>query len=128
MNGIILTATDRTPAVHFDFDENVYRLSGECFPEDTNAFFGPVIDQLERHLAGLSGAAVEFTFALIYFNSSSAKVVMELFDLLDATAARNNRVTIVWAYEEEDDSVLEIGEEFGEDLVNATFVLKEVPL
>ncbi len=127
MTAIALDATDRTPAVRFDFESNVFTIAGECFPEDTNAFFGPFVQQLEAHLTALSGGRVEFTFALVYFNSSSAKVLMELFDLLDATAGRGNDVTIVWCYETDDDSVLEIGEEFAEDLVDAAFVLKEVP-
>lgn len=126
MSTLTLAATDRAPAVEFDFAGNVFALSGESFPEDTNTFFGPLVERLETHLRGLSGASVRFVFALIYFNSSTAKVLMELFDLLDATAAAGNSVTIVWAYEEGDDSVLEIGEEFSEDLQHAHFAFEEL--
>ena len=79
--------------------------------------------QLEEHLEGLEGAQVHFTFEFVYFNSSTAKVVMNLFDLLDSTAERGNAVTIIWAFEKDDDNMEELGEEFGEDLEHATFTL-----
>jgi hypothetical protein len=63
-------------------------------------------------------------FELIYFNSSSAKAIMLLLEKLDELAARNVSVTINWYYDEEDDTMRELGAEFGEDLKRAEFNLK----
>jgi hypothetical protein len=46
--------------------------------------------------------------------------------LLEETA-QDNQTTITWAYEEGDDAMQEMGEEFAEDLERAQFVLTEMP-
>ena len=52
---------------------------------------------------------------------------MGLFDILDS-AAEDNQVVINWHFEEDDDNMEELGEEFGEDLENAKFELKKIPV
>ncbi len=126
MENIKIEATERSPEVDFNFTSNVFALSGESYPEDVPAFFGPPINQLEEHLSSQDGADITFYFELIYFNSSSAKVLMELFEMLDKVAENGNNVVIYWAYDEEDDNMEELGEEFGEDLEHAKFNLKVI--
>ena len=123
---ISIEATERSPAIEFDFEQNSFSIRGESYPEDVASFFGPVIGQLDEHLSSLSGGAVHFDFVLIYFNSSSAKVLMGLFDRLDEIAGGGVSVTINWYYDEEDDTMEELGQEFAEDLENATFNLKSI--
>jgi len=129
MDNIQIDATDRSPKVDFDFGKSVFLLEGESYPENVSEFFGPVIDKLSEHLKGLRDAGsgtVEFNFKLIYFNSSSAKVMMGLFDSLEEAAADGVDVTINWYFEEDDDNMEELGEEFGEDLESATFNMKPI--
>ncbi len=85
-----------------------------------------MIQALKAWLESQDGTNIVFNFELIYFNSSSAKVLMDLFDMLDE-AATANKVTVNWIYEAEDDNMEELGEDFGEDLERATFnmVIKE---
>jgi hypothetical protein len=123
---IKIDGAERSPEIDFDFEANTFHLKGESYPEDITAFYGQVIDTLEEHLAGLKGATVRFTFELIYFNSSTAKVLMGLFDSLDETAGNGNDVTVIWVHESDDDNMEEMGEEFGEDLEHAKFELKAV--
>jgi hypothetical protein len=123
MDNIRIEATERTPEVDFAFDENVFALRGEAYPEDVNDFFGPLIDQLDGHMTSLDGADITFNFELIYFNSSTAKILMMLFELLDSTAEKGNQVTVNWIYEADDDNMEELGEEYGEDLEHAAFNL-----
>jgi len=126
MDTIQIEATERSPAIEFDFNGNSFLIKGESYPEDVTAFYGPIFEKLEKHLHEQNGSSIQFTFDLIYFNSSTAKILMGLFETLDE-AGENNDVTVVWKYEVDDDNMEEMGEEFGEDLENAKFVLKEVP-
>jgi hypothetical protein len=126
MSVIDLKASERTPAIHFDFTTNRYKMSGESFPEDVNVFYGPLMKQLEQHLEAQSNQDIEFTFSLIYFNSSTAKVLMGLFDMLDSAAEDGNRVLVLWEYEEEDDGIIEMGEDFGSELEYAGFEFKRI--
>jgi hypothetical protein len=124
MRNLKIAATDRSPEVDFDFDKHCLRLSGESYPEDVAGFYGPVFEALDAYLRQLRGDACSFEFELIYFNSSSAKAVMSLLEKLDE-AAENASVTITWYYDEEDDTMRELGEEFGEDLEHAEFRLEK---
>ena len=126
MENIKIEATDRSPEIDFDFESNKFLVKGESYPEDVTAFFGSVIGQLEEHLADLDGASIHFTFELIYFNSSTAKVLMRLFDTLEETAKNGNDVLVTWVYEQGDDNMEEMGEEFGEDLESARFERKVI--
>ena len=128
MTKIEIEATDRSPQISFDFGANNFSMKGESYPEDVSAFFGDLMEKLEAHLRTQSGATINFVFDLIYFNSSTAKVLMGLFDMLDEVAEEGNEVSITWKYEEGDDNMEELGEEFGEDLSTAKFSLEEVPV
>ena len=126
MQNLTITATARTPAIDFDFGKNHLKLSGESYPEDVTEFYSPVFSALDAYLARLGPGTCRFDFELIYFNSSSAKAVMMLMDKLDAAAAKGAAVDVHWFYDEEDDTMQELGEEFSEDLENAKFHLEKM--
>ena len=123
MDNIKLDPTKRTPGIDFNFAANTFAITGESYPEDVNKFFGPVIGQLEEHLQALKGGEVKVSFDLIYFNSTTAKILMGLFETLDEAAAAGNAVTISWGYAADDSNMEELGEEFAEDLEHAKFVM-----
>jgi hypothetical protein len=126
MDNINIAAGDRTPEVIFDFSNNRYSLRGESYPEDVSAFFGPIIAKLDEHFSRMEGVNIEFEFEFVYFNSSTAKVLMGLFDKLEEVAGNDNTVKVRWLYEEDDENMQELGEEFGEDLEQAQFELTAV--
>jgi len=119
---ISIAGTDNAPRVEFDYNANTFTLAGMSFMEDVSGFYEPLMQPFREHMEGLSGAAVQFEFALSYFNSSSARVVFQLFELLDQAAGNGNQVAIRWCHDDDDDMV-EQGEEFGEDLEHASFTV-----
>jgi hypothetical protein len=127
MQNLVIPAAARTPAIHFDFSSNHLKVSGESYPEDVTEFYKPVFSVLDAYLATLGSGSCRFDFELIYINSSSAKAIMMLMDKLDAAAAANGAsVDIYWFYDVEDDTMQELGEEFGEDLESAKFHLEKM--
>ncbi|SLM28304.1 conserved hypothetical protein [Desulfamplus magnetovallimortis] len=124
MENIKISPTERTPEISFDFEKNIFSITGESYPENVNDFYDDIMGKLKQHLGQLSDSSVEMNFELIYFNSSTAKVLMELFDLMEETAENGNSVIVNWIYEEDDDHMEELGEEFGEDLDSAQFNMK----
>jgi SiaC family regulatory phosphoprotein len=121
-----IPATTRTPEVSFDFGENHLKLAGESYPEDVTEFYNPVFSALDTYLTKLGKGSCRFDFELIYLNSSSAKAIMMLMDKLDAAAANGAAIDVFWHYDKEDDTMQELGEEFGEDLANAKFHLEKM--
>ena len=118
-----IEATERTPGIKFDYKNHTFEIIGEAYPENSDEFFRPIMDSLQEYVGNGSSALVKFVFKLIYFNSSSARVLMKLFELLDEMA-ETRKVEIEWHYHEEDDTMEEFGEEFAEDMENASFQLK----
>ena len=118
--------TSRTPAVAFDFVNNHLKISGESYPEDVTEFYRPVFNALDTYLGALGQGSCRFDFELIYLNSSSAKAVMMLMDKLEEAAASGAAVDVFWFYDRDDDTMQELGEEFGEDLIKAKFHLQEM--
>jgi len=123
MEKLHIARANRSPEVDFDFDANVFALRGESYPEDVSEFYGPIIKKLKSHLEGLQQAKVTVDFDMSYFNSSTAKVLMGLFDALEKTAGNGNEVQINWFYREDDDGMQEIGEDFSEDIEHARFLM-----
>lgn len=123
-----IPATDRSPEVDFDFAKHHLRLKGESYPEDVATFYAPVFQALDSYLADLNYGACRFDFEFIYFNSSSARAIMSLLEKLEGAAGRGATVSINWYYDEEDDTMQELGAEFGEDLEHATFRVEKLEI
>lgn len=126
MDSLDIPATVRTPEVSFNFRENRLGLVGESYPEDVTRFYNPLFDALDTYLNSLSSGHCRFDFKLVYFNSSSAKAIMMIMDKLDEAAYRGNQINVHWFYDPEDDTMEELGEEFGQDLQSATFKLEKM--
>ena len=123
METLEIESTERTPGIIFDYDHHYFEINGEAYPENSDEFFRPIMESLQEYSGLGSSETITFVFKLIYFNSSSARVLMKLFELLDEMAEERN-VEIEWHYHEEDDTMEEFGEEFAEDMENASFQLK----
>jgi hypothetical protein len=126
MDNLKIAATERSPAVDFDFDSGRLSLKGESYPEDASAGFGPIFAALEAFLGAAQGREVSFDFDLTYFNSSSAKALMNMFQMLDRAAEAGCRLTVNWFYAPDDDTMKEFGEDFSEDLGHVAFNLVAV--
>ena len=68
----------------------------------------------------------DFLLHLTYFNSSSSKVLLDIFDLLDEAGENGNKIVIHWLYDKGNETLQEYGEEFQEDFENVEFLLEEV--
>jgi len=126
MDNLTIAGTERSPHVDFDFVEGRLSLKGESYPEDASAVFGPIFAALERFLATAGTRQVQVDFDLTYFNSSSAKALMNMFQLLDRAAAAGTPVAVSWFYSPDDDTMKEFGEDFSEDLEHVAFALVAV--
>ncbi len=123
MTRIQLAATERSPEVDFDLAAGRLSLRGESYPEDAAAFYGPLLQALRGLLAEPGQAPLTVEVGLAYFNSSSAKALMNLFMPLEDAAAAGRPVTIRWLYADGDDTIAEAGEDFAADFEHATFEL-----
>lgn len=123
MENLIIEKTVYTPEVRFDFSSGVMELKGESYPENTGEFYKPVFDWVRSYLGGTPAAVSTLNMEIVYFNSSSSKALMNLFDMLDEAAAAGKKVIVNWIYDAADDNSLKYGMEFKEDLASLEFNL-----
>ena len=86
-------------------------ISGRSLPEDTEGFFAPVINWLEDY-SKAPGEETEIEINLDYYNSTSLKKIADiLFLLKEMQKNTGKKVSVIWAYEDGDDSSQENGED-----------------
>ena len=106
-----LKATDDTPAVFLDKGNGIFEISGRSLPEDTVTFFEPVMDWVKAY-ARQPNSSTDFVFKLDYFNTASSKLILDLISLLKEIKGAK----IIWYYQEDDEEILDAGEEFSEQV------------
>ncbi len=128
MESLIIKATKATPAVCFDSKNNILEIKGKSYPANSEEFFSPLFSWLDPYLNQLGTQKVALNMDLIYFNSSSSVVFMELFSKLETAVINGKEITVNWIYEEDDEDILEYGEEFQEDFEKLPFNFVEKEL
>jgi len=123
MEAFIHEATEFTPHVVLDPDNNIFEISGFSRPEDVRTFYSPILkwfDDLESEIgtpyfpARYEKEPIKFEFKLSYFNSASAKFLLDVLMQINSLYTRGIQIEIKWYYEEGDDEILESGEELAE--------------
>jgi len=103
-----------TPYVNFNYDKRKFEIAGRSFPADADGFYQPLIKWLDDYKKTGPDAETVFEVRMEYFNTASAKMLLDVFFKLEDIAEAGNDVKIQWFYLEEDEDMLEAGEEFNE--------------
>jgi len=114
--------TNTSPYILIDEEKRYMRFEGESYLEDIFGFFKEINDWLELYL---SSDFEELTFdcAMGYFNSSTTKVLYNILRLMDEHAP-GKKVVVNWIVADEDDDILiECGEDYKDEAENLEFNL-----
>lgn len=125
MENLNISATKSSPEINFDATTNILSIVGESYPENTTQFYEPIFKWLNELIENIDTEEIVFNIELIYFNSSSSKVLMDLFDILEDACEDGKNIILNWVYDEENEASLEYGEEFAEDTESLVFNLVE---
>ncbi|MEX8194876.1 DUF1987 domain-containing protein [Comamonas guangdongensis] len=126
MENLYIAPTPSSPEVDFSFDAHTLSVRGESYPENAAAFYSDIISRLKDYLSVQTDTKIEVNIALAYFNSSSTKMLFNLIEALSNSAEAGNRVVLNWYHDEEDDTILEFGQELSEDFPALEFVTHPV--
>ena len=125
MTDLNIVATSRTPKIAFKTKAGTLLIDGESYPEDVTGFYEPVFAAVSNHLK-LPDAKLDVKIKLIYFNSSSARALMELLDMMDAGAAAGAVVSIKWYCDGDDDITREFAEDISADIEHVSIDIVEL--
>lgn len=123
MENLRIENKPNAPEIFFDCEKNVLNIRGESYPENAREFYNPVTVWVREYLAQLEDQEVTLNVELVYFNSSTAKILMNLFDMLEDAADEGNDITVNWIYDKKNLNAVEYGEDFQEDLESVHFNL-----
>ena len=118
MDRLNLAATEETPAISFDGKTGVFEISGRSIPSNAKEFYAPVREWIQNY-ANNPSHATRVIFKLDYFNTSTAKQILDLLYALEKIRG----VSIEWHFDEDDEDMEEAGQEFAE-LVKIPFAFK----
>jgi len=108
MELVSLESTKKTPNVLLDPSGRI-RIGGRSIPEDASKFYDNILNWVLDYCHTPSDTTV-VDIELEYFNSGSAKFVMQILRELSELLAEGRELKVNWYYEEGDDDILERGE------------------
>lgn len=111
MDSIKIEGTPKTPTIRFDGETGELIIRGRSIPENSIDFYKPVIDWLDKY-ADNAKQEVSLNMELEYFNTSSSKCILDIFKKLEAIKKKGKLVIVKWHYEEDDEDMLEAGEDY----------------
>ena len=113
MENLKLEATKYTPVVELDVAGTI-SLVGKSYPENTFEFYEPMMQWIAEYFETSAADVTTVNIEILYFNSSSSKLLFDFFDLLEVNS-KEHKLDINWIYDEENESAEEAGEDFIED-------------
>jgi len=119
MEVINIQGTDDTPNVILNKESNKFEISGRSLPEDVNMFYEPIMNWIDEYAEAPNEKTV-FNFKLEYFNTASSKIILDILLKFEEIVENGHDVTIKWHYHEEEEDMLEAGEEYA-DIVEIPF-------
>ena len=98
MESIFIEATKSSPLVTFEPATDTLQISGESYPENSAKFYTPIFNWLDQYLLQEPPKPLTVDIQLVYFNSSSSKALMNLFDRLEEAAENGSSIVLNWRF------------------------------
>lgn len=124
MEKLTIEGTPKTPTIKFDPETGKLLIQGRSIPENSIEFYKPLVDLLEDYAASPK-ELTNVDIVLEYFNTSSSKCILDVFKKLEKIKAEGNEVKVNWHYEEDDEDMLEAGEDY-QAIINIPFKMIEI--
>ena len=107
---LTIIETEKTPSVRFNSKTGVLDISGKSLTENAFEFYKPLREKIKEYInAPSEQTTVNITFE--YFNTASSKSMMDLI-LAFEPLQKENKLTINWFCESDNDDMFEVAEDF----------------
>jgi hypothetical protein len=119
MEKLIISPTVFTPRVILDHEEHFIVIEGESRPQDVREFYMPILEWMNDFSETVltsddNSKPVTANFNFNYFNSGSAKCILDICKILAKLRSDNIVVSARWHYVKGDDDMLEAGMEMAQ--------------
>jgi len=108
--------SDFYPKMIFDKEKGIFLIEGRSLPEDSEAVYGPVLEWLDEYGAA-PNEETKVVFNLEYYNSASLRKFADMLKKLKKIGDDTGTdVSVVWYYEDGDESSLENAEDLASSI------------
>jgi hypothetical protein len=116
MRKLFIEQTTNSPKVYFDPEKNIFEISGESRPPDVVGFYTEIMNWIDDYSSHISNSQevkepAVFNLDFEYFNSSSAKYILDFCKQLAAVRLKGENIAVKWHHEADDLDMLEVGKE-----------------
>lgn len=119
----IIDATEDSPKITLDSEKSVFTIEGNSYPEHAVMIYNPVIEWIEDQINS-NASEINGVFYFSILSSASHKVIYDILQKLHNYQKQGGRVQIKWLYHDDDDDMLDIGEDFADSI---DFIVQLVP-
>jgi hypothetical protein len=121
MKKLYIAATEDTPEIILDQEAGIFKITGRSLPENVNILFMPVFEWLDDYFKSpLQDTLVSIN--LEYFNSATAKKIVELLLLLEKFFEKGCKIKVLWYYKKNDFTM----QKKGNDLIGIFKIPNEI--
>lgn len=114
MDNLKVESTQSTPSIISDAKTGIMEMRGDSYPENSFELFSPAMKWIEEYLKQPE-RSLTLNLHLLYLNTSSVKAMMDIFDILEDAHKAGRKVAVNWFYDEQNERVADLAEEFKED-------------
>tara|TARA_X000000368_G_C22805540_1_gene612295 strand:+ start:389 stop:766 length:378 start_codon:yes stop_codon:yes gene_type:complete len=120
---LLIQQGKNTPRISGDSINSILVMEGSSFPENVRKFYTPINDWLDSIVIDKSTMNIDCKF--YYLASSSIIALLKTLKHAERLFGNSN-ISIKWRYEEDDDDIRKIGEDFSH-LLGIEFEFIEEP-
>lgn len=119
--------TGSAPYIYVDEEKGYMRFFGESFHENVLEVYSDIIKWLQQYTK-TEFQSFTFDCELKYFNSSTAKMLLNILLLLDEASKSGRLVTVNWITTADNEINIECGEDFADEVASLDFNIVIQPL
>lgn len=125
METLSIDISPKTPFVKFNAQEGKLEFRGRSIPENSIEFYTPIFEWIDKYSIQPK-SETNVNIQLEYFNTSSSKCLLDIFKKLQSLhISSKSKVTVTWFYEEDDEDMLEAGEDY-QAIIKVPFVMSKI--
>ncbi|MFH1319218.1 MAG: DUF1987 domain-containing protein [Bacteroidota bacterium] len=111
MKQIFIESTSKTPSINLDPKKGLIEIKGRSIPENAGNFYRRFIFWLKDYSHNPQ-EKTKVNILLEYLNTDTHKYILDMLDEIKQIHLGGNEIEIKWFYEEYDEDIKGIGEEY----------------
>jgi hypothetical protein len=111
INKLIIKSTTKTPDIDFDPASGIFEIAGMSCAEHALGFYNPIFSWLDNYLQKPAFKTI-LNFKLKYFNTSSAKCILQLLEKVEKLRVMGKGIEVNWYYSADDEQMIIDGENY----------------